>query len=116
MKAKYEQQLFERDKAILDPMELAGALWWFIENVSSDAPHRTALFFYLRERVRGSQGKQYQFFADEAAVRAYVSNELLATLNDDHGKMQNEEQQHYTDEDRADMKARIADLELYFGD
>lgn len=38
-------------KKYLRPLPLDQALWWFIENIDADHKHRTALFFYLRERV-----------------------------------------------------------------
>lgn len=43
-----EQQIITH----LDTLDLAQALWWFIENVNEDSPERTPVFFYLRERVR----------------------------------------------------------------
>lgn len=42
----------DQTQAYLDTLPLATALFWFIENVNEDSPHRTALFFYCRERVR----------------------------------------------------------------
>lgn len=39
----------------LDSMPGVLALWWFMENVSDEHPHRTDLFFYCRERVRRYQ-------------------------------------------------------------
>lgn len=33
-------------------LSLVEALWWFIENVNDDTPHRTEIFFSLRERCR----------------------------------------------------------------
>lgn len=36
----------------LDTLPITHALWWFIENVAEDSPHRTPLFFYLRSRFR----------------------------------------------------------------
>jgi len=44
-------------KAYLDGLPLADALWWFIENVDSENPDRSELFFHLRERVR-DEGEQ----------------------------------------------------------
>jgi hypothetical protein len=32
--------------------QLVQDLWWFIENVTEEAPDRTDRFFALRERVR----------------------------------------------------------------
>jgi hypothetical protein len=43
---------FDQTKDLLDGLPLVSALWWFIENVNEDTPHRSELFFYLRERVR----------------------------------------------------------------
>lgn len=36
----------------LQSLPLEHALWWFIENVTADDPHRTDYFFLLRERFR----------------------------------------------------------------
>lgn len=52
-----------------------------------------------------------QFWKTEAEVLDYIRNEFLATLNDDLERMEGAERQHYEDEDREEMRARIADLE-----
>lgn len=39
-------------KAYLDRLPGVLAVWWFIENVNDEHPHRQEIFFYLRERVR----------------------------------------------------------------
>lgn len=36
----------------LDTLPLVHALWWWIENVTEDAPARDEVFFYLRSRYR----------------------------------------------------------------
>jgi hypothetical protein len=36
----------------LDTLPLLQALWWYIENVSSDDPDQAVYFFYLRGRYR----------------------------------------------------------------
>ena len=36
----------------LQTLDLASALWWFIENIDADHKDRSDIFFYLRERVR----------------------------------------------------------------
>jgi hypothetical protein len=59
--------------------------------------------------------RQYQHFSDDDEVVAYISRELLATLRDDLANMEGREYHEYSDEDRAEMKAKIADIELYFG-
>ena len=51
------------------------------------------------------------FFADEPAVLAYITSELLATLRDDLDTMQRSERQHYTGDDRKEIKAKIHDIE-----
>lgn len=56
----------------------------------------------------------YRYFKTDADVQGYVESELLDTLRDDLGKMENEERQHYTHSDRKEMESRIADLETYF--
>lgn len=46
----------------LNGRPLVDALWWFIENSNEDDPHRSELFFYLRERVRNLDPKdEYKF-------------------------------------------------------
>lgn len=45
------------------------------------------------------------------AVLAYVTSELLDTLRDDLSKQEGDESEHYTDEDRQEMRDRIADIE-----
>lgn len=52
-----------------------------------------------------------QFFPNDAAALAYIRSELLATLRDDLARQEGEERHHYDDADRAEMRARIADLE-----
>lgn len=42
----------EQTIAYLCSLELADALWWFIENVNDETPGRTEIYFALRERVR----------------------------------------------------------------
>lgn len=37
--------------AYLSTQPLTTALFWFIENATDDAPWRTNVFFYLRDRV-----------------------------------------------------------------
>lgn len=44
----------EQTVTMLDKMELAHALWWFIENIGDDDPIKSRVFFHLRERVRES--------------------------------------------------------------
>jgi hypothetical protein len=39
-------------KADLDALPGALALFWYMENVDDEHPHRTELFFYCRERAR----------------------------------------------------------------
>jgi hypothetical protein len=43
-----EQQMI----AYLANLPLEYALWWFIENVSSEMPGSSAVFFFLRGRMR----------------------------------------------------------------
>jgi len=47
----------EETKSHLDWLPMANALWWFIENSNDDDPHRSELFFYLRERMRNHDPK-----------------------------------------------------------
>lgn len=37
-------------KSYLDSLDIADALWWFIENIHENHPDRSEIFFYLRER------------------------------------------------------------------
>ncbi|MCA0214711.1 MAG: hypothetical protein LCH79_16230 [Proteobacteria bacterium] len=53
----------------------------------------------------------FKHFGTAADTLAYVFSELLATLRDDLNSMEKDEPQMYTDEDREDMRARIADIE-----
>lgn len=53
----------EQTKDYLNGLPLALALWWFIENSNEDDPHRSELFFYLRERVRTHDPKAEAKFA-----------------------------------------------------
>jgi len=48
---------FAETKTYLDGLPLADAFWWFIENSNEDDPHRSELFFYLRERYRTDDPK-----------------------------------------------------------
>lgn len=50
-------------------------------------------------------------FASIAEAVTYMTTELLATLRDDLARMEKQEREHYTDEDRETMRLRIADLE-----
>lgn len=52
-----------------------------------------------------------QHFTDEAAAIAYIKDELISTLQDDLYRMEGKESASYEDEDREEMRARIADLE-----
>lgn len=55
----------------LDMLPGVLALWWFMENVNEDHPHRSELFFYCRERVRRYQhdsGKKDQHDAHKAEL------------------------------------------------
>ena len=49
-------------------------------------------------------------FESPAEVVAYIGAEIVATLEDDLARMQGEESQHYTDEERAEMVNRISDV------
>jgi len=42
----------EQQIEMLNTMNLALALWWWIENVDAGDPTASEVFFYLRERVR----------------------------------------------------------------
>lgn len=39
-------------KDYLLDLPLVDALWWFIENVPTEHPHASELFFLLRKRMR----------------------------------------------------------------
>ncbi len=46
----------DQTRDYLDTLPAVLALFWFMENVDSDHPHRTSLFFYCRERARRYSG------------------------------------------------------------
>jgi hypothetical protein len=50
-------------------------------------------------------------FASPYAVLAYIRDELVATLHDDLNRQEGDERARYTDEDREEMRNRIADVE-----
>lgn len=50
-------------------------------------------------------------FANTAAALAYIQSEFLDTLRDDLANMEGRESDVYEDEDRQEMRDRIADLE-----
>lgn len=54
--------------------------------------------------------KKLKFFDDTQTALSYAASELVATLEDDLNRMQGSEREHYSNEDRAKMRARIADL------
>jgi len=41
----------------LTTLPLVEALWWYIENITTDDPRATRVFFYLRERYRNEVQK-----------------------------------------------------------
>lgn len=51
---------FEETKDYLDSLPGVLALFWFMENVGDEHPHRTELFFYCRERARRYSKDGYQ--------------------------------------------------------
>lgn len=55
-------------------------------------------------------------FTSPADVQAYIETELLATLRDDLANMTSvyRERDSYTDNDRAEMADKIADIEEHF--
>ncbi|MFP3556380.1 hypothetical protein SB861_37555 [Paraburkholderia sp. SIMBA_049] len=53
----------------------------------------------------------FQHFASRDDVVQYIGNELLSSLQDDLSRMEREERRHYTDEDRQEMRNRIADVQ-----
>jgi hypothetical protein len=59
-----------------------------------------------------SNGLQLQHFTRPQEVCGYITYELLETLKDDLQRMESHEQQHYTDEDREEMRNKIADVEM----
>lgn len=59
----------EQIKDYLNGLPLVRALWWFMENVNEDSPHRSEIFFYLRERYRTYDPKdEFKFEKDLAAA------------------------------------------------
>ncbi|MDR5839377.1 hypothetical protein [Caballeronia sp. LZ034LL] len=53
----------------------------------------------------------FQHFASREAVVEYIGRELLATLQQDLENMEHGEYHQYSDEDREEMRNRIADVE-----
>lgn len=53
-------------------------------------------------------------FGSKLEVIDYVFTELMATLEEDLGKMEFEESHMYTDEDREHMKNRIHDISAVY--
>ena len=49
-------------------------------------------------------------FDTPAAVLAYITGELVATLTEDLHRMEGPERQHYTTEDRTELRRKIADV------
>jgi hypothetical protein len=57
-----------------------------------------------------------QFFASISDVHSYMQNELVATLRDDLADMEGDGRRHSSDEERAEMTAKIADIEAVTAD
>jgi hypothetical protein len=53
---------------------------------------------------------ELKFFKSVPEVHAYVWRELIETLQDDLARMIKEERQHYDDNDRDEMRRKIADI------
>lgn len=53
-------------------------------------------------------------FKTHDEVMSFVESELLATLRDDLDRMEGNEAHHYTDEDREELRNKIADIETVF--
>jgi hypothetical protein len=66
-----EGQTYQQIAEYLDALPGVLALWWFMENVNDDHPHRSELFFYCRERVR-----RYSHNAHKADQRSAYLDEL----------------------------------------
>ena len=62
-----------------------------------------------------SKSHKWQHFKDDSEVEAFVSSELVATLEDDLDRMEHQERKEYTPEDRREMRRKIADVKRYFG-
>jgi hypothetical protein len=60
---------YEQITDYLNGRPLVSALWWYIENVNEDHPHRNQLFFYLRERVFDLDPKAEYKFTRELAKK-----------------------------------------------
>ena len=55
---------------------------------------------------------QLEYFSAASGAIAYIQDEIVATLEEDLSRMERDERRHYTDEDRAEMRARINDVQL----
>lgn len=58
-----------------------------------------------------SKKLKLKFFDGPQEALSYISAEIQSTLQDDLSRMEEEERQHYSAEDRREMKKRIADIE-----
>lgn len=69
----------------MDDLDIATALWWFIENVGPDHPSRDTLFFYLRERFRN---RPTETVAQPVSIppHVYWDEQGSRTFKNDHGE------------------------------
>ncbi|QBJ04457.1 hypothetical protein HOV23_gp116 [Pseudomonas phage Lana] len=64
----------EQIKDHLNGLPVVYALWWFIENLHEESPHRSEVFFYLRERFREMDPKdEYKFTKELIAAQEEAS-------------------------------------------
>lgn len=64
----------------LDSLPGVLALFWFMENVNDDHPHRSELFFYCRERVRRYSATPGHSDHENAYKREMVADKKLFKL------------------------------------
>lgn len=55
----------------------------------------------------------YKFFESDESLEDYVITELIASLEDDYRLMCTTEKEHYDDDDRKVMAAKIHDIKLW---
>jgi hypothetical protein len=65
LKKQEAQQNLQSTVDYLDLLPGVLALWWFMENVNDEHPHRSELFFYCRERVRRYETSLQQALHDD---------------------------------------------------
>jgi hypothetical protein len=56
----------------------------------------------------------FKHFADSDQIASFIKTEILDAMHNDLARMEESEEDYYTDEDRDEMRSKIADIETYF--